>query len=370
MVSKVDLQKIAKRIINLNLSVKEKNIVTISAGEKSLDFAEALAYEAAIIGSQPAIRYGSDKLSLKIYKNINPKFLKNWPRLADILSKKVDVSIVIDDSNPFIARLLPQKKIEIRRKVIKPIRRREEKRQLKKKMKAALIGFPTEENAKAMGIPFNKLNGIFWNAMKANYENIYRFNASLIKKMNNVKKIKIIGEETDLEFSIKGRRLFNACGIVEKKGEMGFLNLPDGEVFTAPVEKSVNGKIYFDLPCLYHYGKQVEGIHFRFKNGILVDYDVEKGLKAFEDIYKNASGDKNKIGELGIGTNPNAKLTGGMIIVDEKVKGTIHMAIGHNKHFGGKNDSTIHWDFFKNMKKPGSRMYADKRLIIKDGIFV
>ena len=59
-----------------------------------------------------------------------------------------------------------------------------------------------------------------------------------------------------------------------------------------------------------------------------------------------------------------------MIIVDEKVKGTIHMAIGHNRHFGGKNDATIHWDMFKNMKKKGSRLYADKKLIIKDGRFV
>jgi aminopeptidase len=114
----------------------------------------------------------------------------------------------------------------------------------------------------------------------------------------------------------------------------------------------------------------VEGVHFKFKNGKLIEYKIENGLKAFEDIYKNASGDKNKIGELGIGTNSNAKLTGGMIIVDEKVKGTIHMAIGSSKHFGGKNDSTIHWDFFKDMKKPGSRLYADKKLIMKDGIFV
>ncbi len=370
MVSEKEMRKIAKMIINTNLGVKEKDIVTISAGPKSLEFAEALAYEAAMKGGQTSIQYGSDKLALKVYKGINPKFLKNWPRLADVLSKLVDVSIVIDDSNPLIARLLPQKKIEIRRKVIKPIRKREEERQWKKEMKAALIGFPTEEDAKVMGMPFTKLDKLFWDAIDADYQKIYRFNSTLIGKLSRAKTIRIIGEQTDLSFSVKGREFINACGIVEKKGEMGYLNLPDGEVFTAPVENSVNGEIYFDLPCLYHYGKQVEGIHFKFKNGLLVDYDVEKGLKAFEDIYKNASGDKNKIGELGIGTNPNAKLTGGMIIVDEKVKGTIHMAIGHNKHFGGKNDATIHWDFFKNMKKKGSRLYADEKLIMKDGIFL
>jgi aminopeptidase len=370
MLSEKEMQKIARNIVRVNLGIKEKDVTIISAGPKSLKFAEALAFEAARIGAQPTITYGSDELSLKIYKTINPKFLKNWPKLADVLSKIVDVRISIDEENPFLARQLPQKKIEIRRKTVKPIRRREERRQLKKEMKAALIGFPTQETAKAMKISFNKLNKIFWNAMKADYQKIYQFNTALIRKFSGAKTIKIIGEKTNLSFSIKGRKFINACGIVEKKGEMGYINLPDGEIFIPPVENSANGEIYFDLPCLYHYGKQVEGVWFKFRKGRLIDYDVEKGLKAFEDVYLNASGDKDKIGELGIGTNPRAKLTGGMIIVDEKVKGTIHMALGHNKHFGGKNDSTIHWDFFKDMRKKGSMLYADNKLIIKNGIFV
>jgi len=370
MISENKMQKIASMIVRKCLSIKRKDIVRIGAGPKSLKFAEAICYEASMIGAQPSIGYGSDELSLKIYKDINPEFLKDWPRLASIHSKIIDISISIDDSNPFIARLLPQKKIEIRRKITKPIRKIEEKRQLKKEMKAALIGFPTEEDAKAMKVPFNKLNNIFWNAMKADYEKIYKFNSILIKKLSKARKIRIVGEKTDISFLIKGRKFFNACGMVEKKGEMGYLNLPDGEVFLPPIENSVNGEIYFDLPCMYHYGKQVEGVWLKFKKGKLIKYEIEKGLKDFEDIYKNASGNKDRIGELGIGTNPNAKLTGGMIIVDEKVKGTIHMAIGHNKHFGGKNDATIHWDFFKNMKKPGSVLYADKKVIMKNGIFL
>lgn len=370
MVTQRELQKIARMIIRTNLEVKEKDVVTISAGPNSLEFAEALAYETAMVGGQPVIHYGSDKLSLKIYKGINEKYLKNWPKMADTLSKLVDVEIMIDDSNPFITRQLPQKKIEIRRKTVKPIRKFEEERQRKKDMKAALIGFPTAEDAKVMKISFSKLSKIFWKTLRADYEQIYRFNKKLIHKLSGAKKIKIIGERTNLKFSVKNRKFINGCGIVAKKGEMGYLNLPDGEVFNAPVENSVNGEIYFDLPCVYHYGKQVEGVWFKFKNGRLVDYKIENGLKAFEDVYKNASGNKDRIGELGIGTNPRAKITGGMTIVDEKVRGTIHMAIGNNKLFGGKNDSTIHWDFFKNMKKKGSRLYADNKLIIKDGIFV
>jgi len=369
MLSGKEMQKIARAIINVNLSVKEKDVVTISAGPRSLKLAEALAFEAARIGAQPSISYGSDRLSLKIYKAIKTKYLKNWPKLADVLSKLVDVSIVIDDTNPFLARQLPQRKIEIRRKTVKPIRRREEERQRKKEMRAVLLGFPTPEEARMLKIPFGKLDKIFWDAMGVDYKNLYEYNRKLIQKLRGKNKIRIIGEKTNLEFSVKGREFINACGVVDKE-TMGYLNLPDGEVFVPPIENSANGEIYFDLPCMWHYGKQVEGVWFKFKKGRVVDYKIEKGEKNFEDVFKNASGDKDRIGEFAMGTNPNAKITGGMIIIDEKVLSTVHIALGHNKHFGGKNDSTLHWDFFKDMRKEGSRVYADNKLIMKDGVLV
>jgi len=364
-----EIQKIAKTIVNVNMGVREKDITLISCGPNSFKFAEVIAFEAAMVGAQPTITYGSDELSLKIYQNIKEKFLKNVPRLAKILSRHVDVKIIIDDENPFLARQIPQDKVEIRRKISKPIRRIEEIREAKKSLRTALIGFPTKEMARAIGLKFKDLDKIFWDAMRIDYQKLYEFNKKLIDKMKPAKKIKIIGEETKLEFSIKGRRFINSCGIIEKE-RFGYINLPEGEVFLPPVENSVNGEIYFDLPCMWHFGKKVEGIWFKFENGKLVDWDAKKGKKNFEDVYMHASGDKDKIGEFAIGTNPRAKLTGGLIIIDEKAIGTIHMAIGHNKHFGGKNDSTMHWDFFKDMKKPGSRLYADNKLIIKDGKFL
>ncbi|MEM5826178.1 MAG: aminopeptidase, partial [Candidatus Aenigmatarchaeota archaeon] len=207
-----DLEIIAKNIININLGVKEKDIVLISAGPNSLAFAEALAYEAAMVGAQPTIYYSSDELALKIYKDIKEKFLKNWPRLADILSKVVDVSIIIDDTNPFAASKIPQNKVEIRRKIYKPIRRREERREKRKELRKALIGFPNLDTAKSLGISFKKLNEIYWNTMKADYENIYQFNSKLIKVLNKAKTIRIVGEKTDISFSVKGRKFMNGCG--------------------------------------------------------------------------------------------------------------------------------------------------------------
>lgn len=368
MVSQKRMQKVARAIVNTNFGIRQKDVVIISCGPNSLKFAEALAYECAIKGAQPMITYGNDELSLKIYKEIKPEFLKFKPKLGYAHLDVVNAEMSIDDSNPFIARRLPQKKVEIRRKRFKLLRRKRDKKLKRKALKSALIGFPTKEDARALKIPFKKLDEIFWDTMDVDFNKLYRFNERLIKKLKGVKKIRIVGKKTNLEFSVRGREFLNDCGIVAKE-KMGYMNLPAGEVFTAPVENSANGEIYFDLPCMWHYGKQVQGVWFKFKRGKVVDYKIERGLKNFEDVIRHASGKKTTIAELGIGTNPKAKVSGGMIIVDEKVKETIHIAIGQNKLYGGKNESTIHWDFFKTMGK-GSRLYADKRLIIKDGKFV
>lgn len=363
----INLNKIAEEIINKNLSIKEKEVVIISASPKSLEFSEALAYQCSMIGAQPLIQYNSDELLLRTLKNIKIKYLKEWPKLSDALMKVADARIIIDDQNPFLESKLPQDKIELRREVMKAITRREDNRIIRKDEKVALVGFPTEEQARALGVSFNKLSKIFWSTFNIDCNELYKFNDLLARKFMNAKKVRLTGKETELEISIRGRTPLNSAGLWDKD-KIGFINLPDGEVFFAPVENGANGEIFFDLPCMWHFGKQVKGVWFKFRNGKVVDYKIDKGLTAFEDVMKNASGSKFNIAELGIGTNPHAKPTGGLIIVDEKIKGTIHIAIGDNKIFGGKGDATIHWDFFKTMN-PGT-MEVDGKLVMENGKFI
>ena len=359
------VRKIAGKIVAEHLSLRERETVLIHAGPESLRFAEHMAYECAIRGAHPIITYESSELAYRIYRDIDKKFLKHVPAISKFIAEKVDAEIIIDEQNPELEKRLPQEKLEVRRKAYKPIRRIKDRRVIEKKVKIALVGFVTKETAKAIGISFKRLSKIFWSCLNANYDEIYEYNRALINLLKGASKIEIYGKDTELELSIKGRILHNACGLWEKE-KMGFLNLPDGEVFVAPIETSANGEIYFDLPCLWHYGKQVRGVWFRFRRGRVVDYSIEKGEREFESVMKNSSGKKDYIAELGIGTNPKAKITGGLTIVDEKVRGTIHIAIGSNRSFGGRNEATIHWDFFKDMRKR-SEIYADKKLIMKNG---
>lgn len=365
MVSDKKMQRVARTMVRLNFGVRPKDVVVISAGPNSLKFAEALAYECSLVGAQPQISYGSDELSLKMYKRMPERFLKSWPKHAASDLKVVDVEMVLDDSNPFVARQLPQDKIEVRRKAIRKFRDMKDMKMFKKQLRSALIGFPTKEDARAMRVPFAKLDRIFWDTLDVDFHRLYAFNERMRRMLQGTRTMRLVGDRTDLTLSVKGREFINDCGIVAKE-KIGYMNLPAGEIFIAPVETAANGTVYFDLPCMYHYGKQVEGVWFRFRNGKVVDYKIEKGLKDFKDIIKHASGAKTTIAELGLGTNPHARPTGGMIIVDEKLLGTFHIAIGQNKLYGGRNDATIHWDFFKTMGK-GSRIYADGRVVMKDG---
>ncbi len=358
------ISKVAERIVRQNLSVREGETVIISAGPRSLEFAEELAFHTSMVGAHPTIHYSSEKLMLRVLKNAKLKYLKTVPKLTDYLSRNADVEIIIDDSDPFIENKFPQRRLEIRRKALKPVRDRIDRRIIRKTIKMALVGFPTEAQARALGRDFRTLSKIFWRTMNVDYEKLHEFNESLARKFSAGTKVRIVGEGTDLEFSIRGRKPILDSGLWEKE-RLGFLNLPAGEVFFAPVETSAEGTIHFNLPCLWHYGKKVEGVTFTFRKGRVVDYRIEKGKKAFEDVIKNASGDKLRIGEFGIGTNPAARFTGGMVIVDEKIKGTIHIAIGSNKGYGGKNDSTIHWDFFRDMKD--GEVYLDGELVMKRG---
>ncbi len=174
--------------------------------------------------------------------------------------------------------------------------------------------------------------------------------------LNNVKQIRITGEKTDITFNVEGRRWISCSG----KN-----NYPDGEVFTSPVEDGINGEIYFDFPQNYR-GNEAHGVHLWIENGLIVKAEAEKGeefLLAMLDMDEGSKG----IGEIAIGTNDEIQEVTGNILFDEKIGGSIHMAVGASyPETGGKNVSGLHWDLIKNMKN-GGKIYADGILIYENG---
>ena len=143
--------------------------------------------------------------------------------------------------------------------------------------------------------------------------------------------------------------------------------MPCGEVFTSPVEDSVNGKVRFSYPGFY-LGQEIEDISLEVKNGMVVKWDAKKGKSLLDKIMEIPGA--RQFGEAAVGTNTGIKKFTKNMLFDEKLAGTIHMALGASiPETGGKNESAIHWDMLADMNE-GEEIYADSELIYKNGRFV
>jgi aminopeptidase len=170
-------------------------------------------------------------------------------------------------------------------------------------------------------------------------------------------KVRIVGEGTDLTLSLAGR-----TGAVED----GHVNMPGGEVFYSPVEDSAAGKITFsEFPAVY-FGKEVDGVRFVFERGRIVEATAASGEDFLRETLDTDEGAR-RIGELGIGCNPGIQRFMKNVGFDEKIDGTVHLAVGNSYSFtGGTNESAVHWDIVKDLRS-GGRLYADGRLVQQDG---
>lgn len=177
--------------------------------------------------------------------------------------------------------------------------------------------------------------------------------------LNKVKKVHIVGEKTDITIGVEGRKWISCSGLN---------NYPDGEVFTSPVEDDINGTIYFDFPAIFR-GNEAQGIQLTIENGKIIKATAEKG-EDFLLAMINMDEGSHFMGEIAFGTNDEIQEVTGNILFDEKIGGSIHMAIGSSyPETGGKNVSGLHWDIIKNMKN-GGKAYADDILIYENGRFL
>ena len=178
----------------------------------------------------------------------------------------------------------------------------------------------------------------------------------LIEYLEKVDNIQVLGEDTDLIVSVKGRKWENCCG---------HNNLPDGEVFTSPLEDSVNGHIRFTYPGIYG-GREVENIYLEFKDGKVTKATADKAEDLLHELI--AIEGAKVLGEFALGTNYGITDFTKNMLFDEKIGGTMHCALGAGPpETGSKNESAIHWDILKDMSLPGSKVIADGKVIYEEG---
>lgn len=171
-------------------------------------------------------------------------------------------------------------------------------------------------------------------------------------------RIRFEGPDIDISFSTKGRKWVNSAGTT---------NMPSGEVFTGPVEDSVQGRIRFSFPGFF-MGQKIEDIMLEVRDGEVVKWQAQKGQSLLDSIFEIEG--SRRFGEAAIGTNSRITKLTKNILFDEKIGGTIHMAVGASiPESGGKNKSAVHWDMLADMRTDG-RIYADDKMIYENGKFL
>ena len=192
----------------------------------------------------------------------------------------------------------------------------------------------------------------FWQKMEARQSRLAEY-------LNRAKKIRLVAQDTDLTVDVEGRTWINCAG---------HENFPDGEIFTGPVETGTEGRVRFTYPAV-HDGTEVTDVQLRFEGGRVTEATASKGEDFLIDMLDRDEGAR-VLGEFAIGTNPGIQRFTRNTLFDEKIQGTVHMALGRAyPESGGKNASQIHWDMVCDLR-PGGQLYADGERIYEGGKFL
>ena len=240
------------------------------------------------------------------------------------------------------------------------------KRTGSKEMRWVGLPYPTESMAQEASMSLSEYERFVYNAVKVNkrdpvkeWTDLSKMQADMIKVLKKVKTLVFYGTDTELKMSVKGR-VWENCD--------GKMNMPDGEVFTSPIENSVEGTIRFTYPGIY-MGQEIEDIRLTFKKGKVVKARAAKGQKLLDKLLGLDEGCK-RLGEVAIGTNYGIKKFTKNMLFDEKIGGTVHMALGMGyPETGSKNQAPIHWDILKDMKRDGE-IVGDGKTLYKNGKWV
>ncbi|MGQ9543028.1 MAG: aminopeptidase [Candidatus Bathyarchaeia archaeon] len=343
----------AKIIVNYSTKIGMGDNVLIQVEDQSLDLAVEILRQASRRGASCVIVSQPTEATETYYKVTPKEYLRIFPKHLYYLVKSSDVIISIkSEANTRALSAIEPSRLSLRSTTL---RRIQEERMRKR---WCLTQYPTSAYAQEAEMSYSDYCDFVYSAILMDWRREAKKLAILKRSFEKSREIRLEGEGTDLTMTVQGRVF-----IVDDAKH----NLPGGEIFTAPVEESVKGRIYFDLPAIYS-GKEVQDIELEFSGGKIVSYRASKNSDFLEAMIKTDPGSR-RVGEFGIGTNMRIDRFTRNILFDEKICGTVHLAIGKAyRECLGRNVSAIHWDMIKTMK-PG-RIIVDGEVVQEDGRFL
>lgn len=358
----IRINKLAESLVHYSCKVnKNENVLIKVYGEgEEYNLVVALIKEIYKAGANPFVWNHNPQIMRELLKDCNEEQIKLWAQTDLSLMQKMDAYIGIwGGSNNAENSSVSRENNQIYEKFYSnPVHMHERV----KNTKWVILNYPTPSMAQQASMSTDEFEDFYFKVCNLDYSKMSKAMDNLVELMDKTDKVKIVGKETDLTFSIKNIKAIKCAG------EM---NIPDGEVFTAPVRESVNGILSYNAPSLYNDGFTYENIKFEFKDGKIIKATAND-TKRINGILDTDEGARY-IGEFSLGLNPYITKPMKDILFDEKIMGSFHFTPGscYDEAPNG-NKSIIHWDLvcIQTEDYGGGEIYFDDILIRKNGIFV
>jgi len=341
---------LAKLVVDYALKVKKNENVVLSGGIEAEPFLLALYKEVLLRGAPPDLRISIRETGPFFFKHAKKHQIEKFPSSFDYQVKNAQkyVGILTETNTRSLANANP-KKMAARDKIVKPISTYICNG--RPHIQRSSVAYPCQALAQEAEMSLNEYENFVYGACLQDWNKIGKKMNQILNVFKKGKSVHLIGEGVDLKFQIHGKLA---------KSDLDGENIPMGEVFMAPVRESLNGWIKFDYPAI-EASKEVTDIYLKFMNGKVIESTATKNedfLHTMLNVDENAS----YVGEFGIGMNPKITKFTKNLLFDEKMGGTIHLALGQAyKDNGGGNDSSIHWDIVKDMSK--AKIILDGKIV-------
>jgi aminopeptidase len=356
------LQKLARVLVDYSVEVREGEQVAVFGEVGAEPLIKALYTRLLQVGAVPVLQVQLPGMQELFFEHAGEVHYKSIPSIRRFVAEEADAEIGIKapSNTRALANVDPARQRALA-ELNKPL-----SEVMLEKNRWVLTLFPTEALAQEANMGLAAYEEFAFGAMGLNEDDPVRYwqeksreQERLKERLEEAREIRLVGPGTDLTLSVEGRKFVNSAGR---------RNMPCGEVFTGPIEDSANGHVYFGVPAAIG-GREVAGVSLRFREGKVVEAGAEKGEEYLRSLLDTDAGARY-LGEIGIGTNYGIGQASANVLFDEKLGGTVHLAIGRSyKETGGKNDSSVHTDLVCDLREDGE-LYADGELLQKNGRFL
>ena len=349
-------EKLADILVNYSTGTIEGDRVLITMMETDTwPLARAVHAAAVKAGAYPHIEFQSTLLQRDLMRIGNPGKFDNSHELQEKGMHWADVYIGLRGaSNPHELHGIEPERITAFRKSLGKVSA------LRTELtRWVLVRVPNSSFAQQAGMSTDEMMDFFFNATLLDWKEEGTRYKKIQKVLQSSERVRIVSDDTDLSLSTKGRKYLI---------DDGHINMPGGEVYTAPIDDSAEGHISFEFPAVFA-GQFVEGIKLSFSRGEVVDAKADKNEALLHELIEMDDGAK-RIGEFGVGTNYGISRYCYDLLFDEKIGGTAHIALGRAyPECGGINKSAFHWDLIKDLRSQGV-LYLDGEKMIEKGEFL